>query len=97
MVRCGAGCLGKAAVKVKEIVIGSHESFLDQHKTKPLTSAVWGDNNFVKKLSDFHSPVILRGGMRRKKRNPQTKRRDREQSDVGCPEQQKAYIVRLII
>jgi hypothetical protein len=28
-----------------------------------LTYAVWGDNNFVKTLSNFHSPVILRGGI----------------------------------
>jgi hypothetical protein len=32
-----------------------------------LTYAVWWDNNFVKTLSNFHSPVILRGGMKRKK------------------------------
>jgi hypothetical protein len=50
-----------------------------------------GDNNFVKKLSNFHSPVVLRGGMRRKKRDRQTKRRDREFSDVDCPIQQKDY------
>jgi hypothetical protein len=56
-----------------------------------LTYAVWGDNNFVRKLSNFHSHVILRGGTRRKKKIPQTKQRDREQSDVDFPEQQKAY------
>jgi hypothetical protein len=56
-----------------------------------LTYAVWGDNNFVKTLSNFHSPVLLRGGMRRKKRNPRTKRREREFSDVNCPDQQKTY------
>jgi hypothetical protein len=56
-----------------------------------LTYAVWGDNNFVKTLSNFHSPVILRGGMRRNRRNPQTKRRERDFSDVDCPTQQKTY------
>jgi hypothetical protein len=45
----------------------------------------------VKTLSDFHSPVILRGGMRRKKRNPRTKRRERDFSFVDCPDQQKTY------
>ena len=62
-----------------------------QHNTKPLLHTVWGDNNFVKTLSNFYSPVILRGGTRRKKRDRQTKRWDREQSDVDCTEQQKDY------
>jgi hypothetical protein len=87
--------VGKAAYTGadKEIAINSHESLLYQHKTKALTYAVWGDNNFVKTLSDFRSPVILRGGMRRKKRNPITKRRERELSDVNCPDQQKTYCI----
>jgi hypothetical protein len=50
-----------------------------------------GGNNFVKTLSNFHSPVILTGGMRRKKRNLATKKREREFSDVDCPVQQKSY------
>jgi hypothetical protein len=79
-------------VKAKEIEIGSHESLIYQHNTKPLLYCVWGDNNFVKTLSNFHSPVILRGAMKRKKRNRQTKRRrEREQSDVNCTEQQIDY------
>ena len=89
--RTGAGALGKLAVKAKEIVIGCHECLLYQHNTKPLLYCVWGDNNFVKTLSNFHSPVILRGGMRRKTRNRQTNRREREKSDVDCSEQQKDY------
>jgi hypothetical protein len=48
-------------------------------------------NNFVKTLSNFHSPVILRGGMKRKRRDPQTKRRERDFSEVDCPTQQKTY------
>jgi hypothetical protein len=75
----------------KEIAINSHESLLYQHKTKPLTYAVWGDNNFVKTLSNFHSPVLLREGMKRKRRNPRTKIREREFSDVDCPTQQVSY------
>jgi hypothetical protein len=67
--RCGAGPLGKVVYtgKDKEIAINSHESLLFQYKTKALSYAVWGDNNFIKTLSNFHSPVILRGGMRRKR------------------------------
>jgi hypothetical protein len=76
--RTGAGALGKVAVKAKEIVIGSHESLMYQHNTKSLLYSVWGDNNFVKTLSNFHSPVIIiRGEMRRKRRDRQTKRRER--------------------
>ncbi|OEU05936.1 hypothetical protein FRACYDRAFT_257320 [Fragilariopsis cylindrus CCMP1102] len=89
--RTGAGKLGKAGVKAKEVVIGSHESLMYQHNTKALLYTVWGDNNFVKTLSNFHSPVVLRGGMKRKKRNRSTKRRDREFTDVDCPIQQKDY------
>ena len=65
--RCGASALGKADVKAKEIVIGSHESLIYQHNTKSLLYTVWGDNNFVKTLSNFHSPVIIRGGIKREK------------------------------
>jgi hypothetical protein len=50
--RTGAGALGKAGVKAKEIEIGSHESLIYQHNTKPLLYCVWGDNNFVKTLSN---------------------------------------------
>ena len=39
--RCGAGPLGKAACKTKEIQINTHESLLYQHKDKALTYAVW--------------------------------------------------------
>jgi hypothetical protein len=61
--RCGAGPLGKIAYtgKDKEIAINGHESILFQHKTKPLTYAVWGDINFDKTLPNFHNPVILTG------------------------------------
>jgi hypothetical protein len=67
--RTSAGALGKVAVKAKEIVVGSHESLMYQHNTKSLLYSVWGDSNFVKTLSNFHSPVIIRGGMKRKRRD----------------------------
>jgi hypothetical protein len=35
--------------------------------------------------------ILLRGGMRRKSRNPETKRRERDFSGVDCPTQQKTY------
>jgi hypothetical protein len=36
--------------------------------------AVWADNNFVKTLSNFHSPTIVAGGMKRRVRDPVTKK-----------------------
>ena len=38
--RTGAGPLGKAAVKAKEVVIGSHETLMYQHNTKALLYTV---------------------------------------------------------
>ena len=89
--RTGGGSLGAEAIDQKEILKGSHQSLLYQHNTKHLTYAVLADNNFVRTLSNFHSPTILEGGIRRRRRDPLTKRRDRDPSDVNCPNQQKTY------
>jgi hypothetical protein len=70
--------LGKAAIKAKEIEKGTHESIFYQHKTKPLLHAIWADNNFVKTLSNFHSPTIVEGGMKRRVRDPVTKKEEQE-------------------
>jgi hypothetical protein len=59
--RSRAGALVKEAIKSGAIEKGDHESLLYQHKTKPLVFAVWADNNFVKTLSNFHSPTIVQG------------------------------------
>jgi hypothetical protein len=63
--RTGGGRLGKAAIKDKEIENSIHRSLLYQHNTKPLLHAIWAENNFVKTLSNFHSPTIVEGGMKR--------------------------------
>ena len=89
--RCGAGPLGRATVTERGIKVGTHATVLYQHKDKPLTYAIWADNNFVKTLSNFHGAVLLRGGMQRKLRNPVTKRGNKDFSDVDCPEQQWVY------
>jgi hypothetical protein len=85
------GSLGKAACKAAEIVIGQHDSLLYQHNTHPLLYSVWGDNNFVKTLSNFHSPIVVTQGIMRKVRDPMTKIRAREQTEVDVPEQQLDY------
>ena len=83
------GWLGKAAIKEKEIEKGTHKSLLYQHNTKPLPHAVWADNNyFVKTLSNFHSPTIVQDGMKRRVRDPVTKRRASEQNNVDYNAQQ---------
>ena len=64
---------------------------LYQHKTEPLTYTIWGDNNFVKTFSNFHSPNIIAGGLKRKHCNPGTKQSDLHQSPVSCPKQVQAY------
>ena len=56
-----------------------------------MTFAVWADNSFVKTLSNFHSPEIVKGGLQRRVRDLVTKRRDRDPSDVNCPAQQQTY------
>jgi hypothetical protein len=87
----GAGTLGKAACLANEIVIGGHESLLFQHNTHPLMYAVWGDNNFVRTLLNFHSPIVVPIGIMRKIRDPITKVRAREPTEVNILEQQLAY------
>jgi hypothetical protein len=89
--RTGAGTLGKEACLANEIVIGGHESLLFQHNTHPLMYAVWGDNNFVRTLSNFHSPIVVPNGIMRKCRDPITKVRAREATEVNISEQQLAY------
>ncbi|OEU06853.1 hypothetical protein FRACYDRAFT_252696 [Fragilariopsis cylindrus CCMP1102] len=89
--RTGGGRLGKLVIKFKEIEKGTHKSLLYQHNTKPLLHAVWADNNFVKTLSNFHSPTIVQDGMKRRVRDPVTKERAREQTDVDCNAQQIDY------
>jgi hypothetical protein len=74
---CGAGALGKAACKANDIVIGGHESLLYQYNTHPLLYSVLGDNFFVKTLSNFHSPIFVARGIKRKVKNPITKVRER--------------------
>ncbi|OEU07069.1 hypothetical protein FRACYDRAFT_252180 [Fragilariopsis cylindrus CCMP1102] len=89
--RTGAGSLGKATVAARGIKVGTHQSVMYQHKDKPITYAIWADNNYVKTLSNFHGPNLLRGGIQRKLRDPVTHRRNKDFTDVDCPEQQWVY------
>ena len=83
---------GPMAVKEMKQVMkkGSYDSLFYQHDVEDLTFSVWADNNFVKVLSNFHSPRVAVGGLKRKRRGVDG-RREREPSEVDCPEQMKAY------
>ena len=71
---------------------GTYEAVQFQHKTKDLNAAVWSDNNIVSTCSNYHSPVFLDvgQGMRRRKKD-KSGTRERHQSEVKCPEQNKDY------
>jgi hypothetical protein len=83
--------LGKDACKANEIVIGGHDSLLYQHNIHSLLYAVWTDNNFVRTLSNFHSPIVVAQGIMRKVMDPITKVRAREATEFDVPEQQLDY------
>jgi hypothetical protein len=91
--RTGAGFLAKESIKANEIVIGCHDLLLYQHNTHPLMYAVsvWADNNFVRTLSNFHSAIVVPNGIMRKCRDPITKVRAREPTEVNISEQQLDY------
>ena len=80
----------EAEPDVKALKPNTHESLFCQHKTEPLLHAVWSDNNIVKTLSNFHSPVIEVGGILRKQKDDDGDR-EREQTPADVPEQQKEY------
>jgi hypothetical protein len=83
--------LGKDACKANEIVIGGHDSLLYQHNTHPLMYAAWGDNNFVRTLSNFHSPIVVPFEIMRKVWDPFTKVRAGEPTEVHVPEHHLDY------
>ena len=73
------------------MVIGSYESVMFQHRFKHLCFALWADNNIVKTLSNFHMPRILPVGFGVSRRRRIEGVRERDPTEVTCPEQQKAY------
>ena len=72
------------------LVRGTCESLLHQHLDEPLTFAIWADDNFVKTLSNFHSPVVIENGVKRRRRDPATNRRETNQTAVECLAQVKS-------
>lgn len=77
-------------VKNKDTQKGAYSSLFYQHKDKSLTYAIWVDNNFVKVLSNFHSPEVLVGGVKRERRGADG-RREHYQTPVDVPLQTQHY------
>ena len=78
------------AAKMK---IGTYESVLFQHKTMPLCFAVWSDNNLVKTLYNYLTPIIipLGSGVLRKKKGEYGKM-EMSRLPMPCPQQNRDYI-----
>ena len=87
---CGSCSLAKERKLSRKLrsTRGTHKLLPHQHSTKPLLFDAWADNNFVKTISSFHLPTIVQRGTKRRKLDPVTKKRDREQSDVDSNTQQ---------
>ena len=69
--------MAKEAIKEKEIGRGTNKSIIYQHD--------------IKTLSNFHSPTIVQGGMKRRNKDLVNIDRDTEQSEVDCNAQQIDY------
>ena len=66
-----------------------YEAVMWQHDMEPLGYVIWSDNNLVRTLSNFHTPKVVEGGVKRKRRVQGT--RERTQSPVACPQQNIDY------
>ena len=61
----------------------SNEAVMWQHNTKFLCNAIWSNNNLVQTLSTFHTPKIVGGGIKRKRKSSGVQ--ERESTAVPCP------------
>ena len=93
LINTGAGEACAADFIKNTMKKGTYDCNFWQHDTLPFCYAAWSDNNIVRTLSNFHTPKIVDGvnGVKRRKRNLKTKKRERVQSWVQCPEQQYWY------
>ena len=83
-------CTGAdTAEEKKALEKGTYEAVMWQHALLPLCFAIWCDNNFVRTLSNFNSPKLIKDGLMRKRRFDG--KRERKQSPVDCPEQNRDY------
>ena len=74
------------AKKKKGMKKNTYEAVMCQHDTEPLCYVIWSDNNLVRILFNFHTPKIVEGGVKRKRRVQGTQ--ERTKSPVACPQKQ---------
>jgi hypothetical protein len=67
-----------AAADVQKLKVGTYESIFWQHRMLNLCYVVWSDNNKVKTLSNFHSPVVLEVGLGMLHKMRVDRKRDRD-------------------
>ncbi|KAL7525349.1 hypothetical protein ACHAXR_000966, partial [Thalassiosira sp. AJA248-18] len=89
---CQADRTGADVAEIKKnMTVGSYQSELFQHQTKPLSYTMWGDNSIVKTLSNFHTPEVLVAGEGVLRRRRVDGVREQERTEVSCPVQQRDY------
>ena len=67
-----------AAADVQKLKVGTYVSIFWQHRMLNLCYVVWSDNNKVKTLSNFHSPVVLEVGLGMLHKMRVDRKRDRD-------------------
>ena len=80
-----------AAADVQKLKVGTYVSIFWQNRMLNLCYVVWSDNNKVKTLSNFHSPVVLEVGLDMLRKMRVDGKRDRDKSEVPCSVQMKDY------
>ena len=56
------------AAEKKAMKKNTYETAMWQHDCESLCYAIWSGNNLIQTLSNFHTPMVVEGGMKRKRR-----------------------------
>ena len=73
------------AEKKKGMKKNTYEAVMCQHDTEPLCYVIWSDKNFVRTLSNFHTPKVVDSGIKRRRRRVNGVL-ERVQTAVPCPQ-----------
>ena len=68
----------------------TYEAAMWQYGNEPLCYAIWSDNNFVRNVFNFHTPVVVGKSLKRKRMIQGT--REKTLSAVLCPQQNVVYL-----
>ena len=77
------------AEEKKRLSKNTYETVMWQHNSECLCYAIWSDKNLVRTLSNFHSPKVVDGGIRRRRKVHGV--RERDPVSVPCPQQNIDY------